>query len=92
MNRSGTDEQYTAKEELLTEAAQLYQDAVRRKRDATERQAKTRKTTDDGHREVAVKIRDSAMKTFAQKRSRGENGKVVEKSATLIKLFTGIKT
>ena len=65
-SKSSTDEQYTAKDQLLTEALALFEDAARRKKvDAGQKagSAEAKKRTE------AIQTRDDAVKTLGQKRT-----------------------
>ena len=64
--RSGTDEMYMPKDQLLCEALALYEEATRkRKVEADEKGSKA----ESKKREEVVKIRDDAAKTLGQKQT-----------------------
>ena len=69
--RSGTNEEYGEKEQLLTEVAQLYDESMRKKKQWAEKIVEN-KSADDQQRELAVTLRDGAMRTLAQKRSKSK--------------------
>ena len=70
--RSGSNEQYGQKEQLLTEALSLYEESSRKKKENAEKAAE-KKSAGDQQRELAVQIRDAAMSTLSQKRPRGKS-------------------
>ena len=69
-HRSGTDEQCGRKEQLLTEAAELFNEAAEKEKSQTEKSKQ--KSNNEQHRELAHQIRDDAMKTLRQKRPKGK--------------------
>ena len=70
--RSGSNEQYGQKEQLLTGALSLYEESSRKKKENAEKAAE-KKSAGDQQRELAVQIRDAAMSTLSQKRPRGKS-------------------
>ena len=61
--RSGSNEQYGQKEQLLTEALSLYEESSQKKKENAEKAA-GKKSAGDQQRELAVQIGDAAMSTL----------------------------
>ena len=80
--RSGTNEEYGEKEQLLTEVAQLYNESMRKKKQCAEKIVE-KKSADDQQRELAVTLRDGAMRTLVQKRSKCKRNKKMYATLTL---------
>ena len=67
--RSGVDEHFAEKEQFLTEAAALFDEAGRKKKAEVE-QKSANSNAEAQKREIATKTRDDALKTLSQKRLR----------------------
>ena len=70
-HRSGRDEQCGRKEQLLTEAAELFDEAAEKEKSHIEK-SKQKKINNEQQRELAHQIRDDAMKTLRQKRPKSK--------------------